>query len=97
MFARLPDAASDPVAIVVDGETVVARAGDSVAAALLAAGRVVLRTTSLSGAPRGAHCLMGACFDCLVTIDGVPGQQACRVSVAPGMRVLTGQCLREVG
>jgi hypothetical protein len=89
MFARLPDAAAPPVPVVIDGEPFEARAGDSVAAALLAAGRLASRTTPGSGAPRGPYCMMGACFDCLVTLDGVPNQQACMVSVAPGMRIDT--------
>ncbi len=33
--------------------------------------------------------MMGVCFDCLVTVDGVPNQQACLVTVAPGMRIQT--------
>lgn len=70
-----------------DGAPVAARAGDSVAAALLAAGHLVFRETSVSGAPRGAYCMMGACFDCLVEIDGTPARQACMVPVAEGMRV----------
>jgi predicted molibdopterin-dependent oxidoreductase YjgC len=32
---------------------------------------------------------MGVCFDCLVTIDGVPNQRACMVAVAAGMRITT--------
>jgi predicted molibdopterin-dependent oxidoreductase YjgC len=31
--------------------------------------------------------MMGVCFDCLVTIDGQPNQQACMTVVQPGMRV----------
>jgi predicted molibdopterin-dependent oxidoreductase YjgC len=89
MFARLPDAAAPVVRVTIDGEPVEARAGDSVAAALLASGRLVSRFTPVSGAPRGPFCMMGACFDCLVTLDGVPNQQACMVAVAPGMRIET--------
>jgi predicted molibdopterin-dependent oxidoreductase YjgC len=89
MFARLPDASALPVAVTIDGEPFEARAGDSVAAALLASGRVASCITPIAGAPRGPFCMMGACFDCLVTLDGVPNQQACMVSVAPGMRIET--------
>jgi hypothetical protein len=31
--------------------------------------------------------MMGVCFDCLVTIDDQPNQQACMTLVRPGMRV----------
>jgi D-hydroxyproline dehydrogenase subunit gamma len=91
MFRRLPDAAAlaTAVPVVIDGEPFVARAGDSVAAALIAAGRLACRTTPVSGAPRGPYCLMGVCFDCLVTIDDRPDQRGCLVAVVPGMRIET--------
>lgn len=91
MFARQPDLVADRIAvdIIVDGAVVAARHGDTVAAALLAAGLSCCRTTPVSGAPRGPFCMMGVCFDCLVTIDGRASQQACLVAVAPGMRVDT--------
>ncbi len=40
---------------------------------------------------------MGVCFDCLVTIDGVGGRQACLVPVREGMKVETQQGKREAG
>jgi predicted molibdopterin-dependent oxidoreductase YjgC len=85
MFARTTD--GDTVTISFDGEPIAARAGDSVAAALLAAGVAHFRDTPVSGAARGPWCMMGACFDCLVQIDGEPARQACMVTVAEGMRV----------
>lgn len=89
MFARLPDGTAEVFVVTVDGATLEARAGDTVAAALLASGRPASRETPVSGAPRGPFCMMGVCFDCLVVIDGVPNQQACMVAVAPGMRIET--------
>ncbi len=50
-------------------------------------GIVAFRRTP-SGAPRGLHCGMGACFDCVVTIDGRIGQRACMTRVADGMQVI---------
>ena len=97
MFQRLPDAASAPVVpITIDGEPVQARAGDTVAAALLAAGRATCRSTPVSGAPRGPYCMMGVCFDCLVEIDGVGSQQACLVRVREGMQVATQRGARRL-
>jgi hypothetical protein len=89
MFTRLPDEAAALLTIVVDGTPVKARAGDSVAAALLCAGMQAFRATAVSGAPRGPFCMMGACFDCVVTIDGQRNVQACLVRVAEGMRIDT--------
>ena len=86
MFKRLAEK-GPAIAITVDGRKVTARAGDTVAAALLAAGMDHCRTTPVTGAPRAPYCLMGVCFDCLAEIDGVPNRQACMVTVAPGMRI----------
>lgn len=87
MFSRRPDPSARTVAIFFDGETVEAREGDSVAAALLAAGFAAFRSTPVTGAPRGPYCMIGACFDCLVAIDGEPNRQACMTLVRDGMRV----------
>ena len=97
MFRRLPDpdAVHPPaVPVVIDGRTFLARAGDSVAAALLLADCLECRATPVRGAPRGPYCLMGACFDCLVSIDGQPNRQGCLVLVAPGMLIETKRRLR---
>jgi predicted molibdopterin-dependent oxidoreductase YjgC len=97
MFARLPEAPAAPVAVTIDGAPFEAREGDSVAAALLCAGHPASRTTAVSGAARGPFCMTGVCFDCLVEIDAVPNQQACMVSVAPGMRIVTQRGAPAIG
>lgn len=96
MFKRLADAGMK-IDLTVDGHQVACRAGDTVAAALLAAGIDRCRTTPVSDAPRGPYCLMGVCFDCLVTIDGVGSRQACLVPVREGMAVETQSGRREAG
>ena len=96
MFRRLGDGGST-IAFTVDGKPVRARTGDTVSAALLAAGIDHCRTTPVSGAPRAPYCLMGACFDCLVTIDGAGSRQGCLVPVREGMKVETQEGKREVG
>ena len=96
MFRRLPDAAAT-LTVTVDGAPVAALAGESVAAALLAAGKLRFRDTPASGAARGPYCMMGVCFDCLVVIDGVGSRQACLVQVREGMRVETQRGRRVVG
>ena len=72
-----------------DGQHVEFRPGQSVGAALVAAGRPSWRSTRRDGAPRGIFCGIGVCFDCLVTIDGHPNQRACLVSCVDGMKVST--------
>jgi hypothetical protein len=88
MFERLPDAVSrEEVRFLFDGRPMVGRAGDSVAAALLVAGVGPTRTTPVSGAERAPYCLMGACFECLMVIDGIADRQACMLEVRDGMTV----------
>ena len=89
MFARLPDAATARVTIVIDGRPCEVWRGDSVAAALLAHGCAAFRITEVAARPRGPYCMMGACFDCLVTVDERANVQACMVQVEEGMRVRT--------
>ena len=84
MFRR-----SEPATVPFDfeGTALMARDGETIAAALLAAGILSWRTTPVSGAARGPWCLMGICFDCLVEIDGAANRQACMVPVRPGMKI----------
>lgn len=97
MFKRIRDDARPIVRIVVEGTEVEARAGDTVSAALLASGLDVRRTTAVGGAPREPYCMMGVCFDCLVTIDGVGNRQGCLTPVAEGMRIEIQKGKREIG
>ncbi len=71
----------------VDGRAVPFTAGQSVGAALWAAGVRTVRTTRGAGAPRGVFCGIGVCFDCLAEIDGEPDQRACLTPAAAGMVV----------
>ena len=75
------------VTVQLDGKLLKLPRAANLAAALLAAGVTVFRATSKSGAPRGPFCMMGACFDCLVEIDGVT-TQACMTEVKDGMQIV---------
>lgn len=97
MFKRLPDGRAEPVEIEFEGDRIEARAGDTVAAAVLAASPGHTRTTPVSGAPRLPYCLMGTCFECLMEIDGVPNRQACLMVVRAGMRVKRQRGKRVAG
>ena len=79
-----------------EGRALTARHGDSIAAALLANDIVVTRTTALSAATRGPYCMMGACFECLATVDGRTGVQTCMTSVRDGMRIERQDGAREL-
>ena len=73
-----------------DGEPCTAYDGETIAAAMLAAGRRSFRLSPKRQQPRSLFCGMGVCFDCLVTVDGVPNVRSCMTRIEPGMRVETG-------
>ena len=100
MGERLPDGhgleRGPAVTITLDGQTVTAHEGESVAALLLAEGYPATRTTQ-GGAPRGVYCGMGVCFDCLVIVDGIPNTRACTTWVREGLNVRRQDGLRGLG
>jgi NADPH-dependent 2,4-dienoyl-CoA reductase/sulfur reductase-like enzyme len=69
-----------------EGERIAARAGESLAAALIAHGVTAFRTTR-QGAERSVFCGMGVCQDCLVEVDGKPNQRACMTVIDRPLRV----------
>ncbi|MEV7437745.1 (2Fe-2S)-binding protein [Streptomyces griseoviridis] len=82
---RLADAHPGPsFAVTFDGREIRALPGQTVAAALWAAGVTSWRTTRDQGRPRGVFCGIGVCFDCLVTVNDRPNQRACLLPVEPG-------------
>ena len=96
MFRRIEDSRSE-IGFDFEGREVTAREGESVAAALLAAGLRGFRATPVSGAARAPWCMMGICFDCLMEIDGMASRQACMVTVRQGMRVRRQRGAKELG
>ena len=77
------------VSLTVDGQQVDALPGQTVAAALMATGRDSWRTTRRADRPRGVFCGIGACFDCLVVVNGTPDVRACQRTIAPGDTITT--------
>ena len=70
-----------------DGQSIQAHAGETIAAALLASGKMRLNTSQKHSHPRGVFCGIGLCYGCLVTVDGVPNIRACQTDANPGMVV----------
>ena len=93
MFERLQSDDAADVPFTFNGDTVTAKFGDSIAAALLAAGHRVFRETPTSAAPRGPFCMMGSCFECLVVVNGET-VQACQTAVRCGLVVTSPPTLR---
>jgi D-hydroxyproline dehydrogenase subunit gamma len=84
--ARAVPPAQDPIrpqpAVVIEvefeGSTYRGVLGQSIAGILLANDVIDWRTTSNDRTPRGLFCGIGICFDCVVTVDGVPDIRACQ-------------------
>ncbi len=70
-----------------NGRRIRAREGESVAAALYAAGVRIFSRSFKYHRPRGLLCLSGRCSHCLMRVDGIPNVRICREPVRAGMRV----------
>ena len=70
--------------IVFEGRPVPFEPGQSIGAALTAAGIRSWRTTRAGGRPRGLFCGIGVCFDCLVSVNGRRSLRACMVEARSG-------------
>ena len=79
--------AAAPIAFLFNGATVPALPGETITAALSAAGILTMRHMA-DGTPRGVHCAMGACQDCLVSVEGRGRLCACSTYLEPGMRIV---------
>ena len=70
----------------VNGRSTPAHTGETIHAALIAAGYRQFRR-SKTHQPRGVFCGMGACYECMVTINNGSIQRACMTMVEEGMKV----------
>lgn len=77
---------SREVTVTVDGQSVHLPEGMMLASALACADHVRLRLSPRLSAPRGAFCLMGACQECAIHVNGEL-RQACQTPVCEGLVV----------
>ncbi len=96
MFRKRPDPQGETITVFLDGVPVAAWADDSVAAVLLRQDPAWSRTTAVSGVPRAPYCMMGVCFECLTTVNGVTSVQACMRQAVHGMRIVRQRGCPEV-
>lgn len=87
MFKRLDDNPEKTITVTIEGQSVEVPAGETVAAAVLASGIGYTRTTPVCDSPRAPFCMMGVCYECLMVINGLPNQRACKEYVAEGMTI----------
>jgi len=78
----------DMIHLLIDGEPCSVPRGTSIAAAIMISGKPVLRH-SVAGEPRGPVCGMGICFECRVTVNGVPHIRSCMTTCEPGIEIRT--------
>jgi len=83
---RIRSRAEDGFLFEFEGRAIMAWPGETVAAALTAAGQYSLRTAE-DGSPRGVACGIGVCWECRCIIDGRPNTRACVTAATPGMTV----------
>jgi len=74
--------------IEVDGKTLLASSGQTIAEALLANGVRTLRMTKKQ-APRGVYFVMCICYECRMIVNGMPNVRTCMTLATPGCKVIT--------
>jgi hypothetical protein len=84
-----------PFEIEKDGEKITAYKGETVAAALVAAGILTTNQTPKRNKPQGMCCGIGLCYSCIMVIDGIPNTRACQTMARPGTRVQTQKGLQS--
>jgi predicted molibdopterin-dependent oxidoreductase YjgC len=70
-----------------NGQEIESFNGETIAAALHAAGVRELAKSPVLHRPRGLFCAIGNCASCLMVVDGQPNIRVCVTKVQPGMRV----------
>ncbi|WP_203580050.1 (2Fe-2S)-binding protein [Microbacterium hibisci] len=84
MSAAEPDTAGE---LTFDGRPIAFRRGQTVGAALTAAGVSSWRITRGTGEQRGLFCGIGVCYDCILTVDGHRARRACVTAARDGQVV----------
>jgi sarcosine oxidase subunit alpha len=86
---RIPTDRGEKISLSVNGQFVEAYAGETVSTVLLTTGYLIFQHDAEIHLPRSLFCGMGVCYNCMVTIDGVPNTRACVTPAAAGMVIET--------
>jgi predicted molibdopterin-dependent oxidoreductase YjgC len=86
-MVRVVDRDRPSLTFTLDGASASAYEGDTILTAVLTARARLAQAGAVDG-PRAGFCLMGACQECWVAVDGMP-VRACGTLVSAGMRVTT--------
>ena len=85
----LPIPESRTIRFTFDGRVLEGKEGDTIAAALMANGIRVFRTTVKKHTGRGLYCGIGQCTDCVMIVDGRPNVRTCMTFLKEDMTVET--------
>ena len=85
MFRRVKPQ-DNTVTIYIDDNPCTAMAGEPVANVLLNEGFSSVHMAP-NGKPRGPYCMMGVCFDCMITLQDGRVEQACQTYAEDGIRL----------
>lgn len=88
LLHRLAESERPPLAFTLDGRPATARAGDSLLTAVLT-NAARLRVNEFDGSERAGFCLMGACQDCWLRVEGRGRLRACTTLLEAGMSIST--------
>jgi D-hydroxyproline dehydrogenase subunit gamma len=83
---RLAETDRPAVSFVLDGAPTAALEGDTLLTAILARDGY-LRASEFGDGFRAGFCLMGACQDCWVNVEGRGRMRACTTPITEGLRV----------
>jgi len=74
------------VTVFIDDEPCTALDGEMVVVVLM---RENMTATHVSpqGQPRGPYCMMGVCYDCMITLEDGRNEQACLTPVEEGLKI----------
>ncbi|HBY57221.1 MAG TPA: dehydrogenase [Candidatus Atribacteria bacterium] len=79
----------EKIKITVNGKSISAYKGETIAAALIANGCRDFSYTRRFHLPRGFFCGIGQCTDCSMIVNGVPNIRTCVTRVEEGMIIET--------
>ena len=72
-----------------NGDEIEGYEGETIAAALHAAGVKELAKSPVLHRPRGLFCAIGNCSSCLMVVDGEPNVRVCVTKIKQGMKIET--------
>lgn len=96
MFETHRISPKEKLAVTIDGIEHSARSGESVASVLMRSQVPWSQIHPVDGTVRNPYCMMGVCFECLVTINGVQAQRACMTEIQSGMTIQRRKAPKDI-